>query len=271
MEKDKKQLEPRSIKIYRGFIVAALVISVSIFLISGTLFVLKGLTHRWVMGGPAEFGYFGSFVGGVLGPAVAASSLLLILKTLKIQMDEMKQTNESLALSAQLNKDNIEQQRNNFVMSWSREHLNQSNLKALKRITYTSIGEIRHPISGHAEFGPVQNFVVGYINATPEKRKTIRPIEGDVIKIEEYLKRLAYLASDAIDFMQSGGNFHHKKDDIAELIPLLQPFRNEVSSLCESLEKLDLNLYIMPLNVAHEKISNLVEEKDKELLRKLES
>lgn len=269
VEKPKEKLEPRSIKIFRGLIVGALILSLVIFFVSGVFFVWTGLSSGWEVGGPESFGYFGSFIGGVLGPAVAAASLLLILKTLKVQMEEMAQTNESLALSAQLNKQNIQQQRNNFVMGWSLQRLSLQNLNALKDITYV-YEEERTFFNAAPEWVACTGGVCDFMSAASDERSQIFPI-GQFSEIEKYLKRLVYLAVDTLDYLESGGNFHYKKDEIAELLTLLKPFGSEQASLVESLKKLELLVYIKPLSSAYNKVSKQVAEKDDELLQKLES
>lgn len=89
--------------------------------------------HDLPFGGPETWATFGDYFSGIMTPVAAVVSVAILCRTLVIQQREMKNTVKELQRAAEINQENLEQQKRIFRL----QELN-SNLDKIKHRLYKS-------------------------------------------------------------------------------------------------------------------------------------
>ena len=112
-------------------------------------------------GNQAQFGAFGDFLGGVLNPILSFLTILLLIYSLRFQIEELTYTRHEVERTNEIHKDNVQQQRLLFDMN---RYI--SELDLLKnRIDYIfqkDVIEVRFVINPFSDGGPAAKYGIDY-------------------------------------------------------------------------------------------------------------
>lgn len=194
------------------------------------LYIVQAIRFDWSLAKlPADYIDFGIFIGSVLTPVVAAASLLLFWKTLRVQMKELAISSKSLQSTAATTERLLKQERNLFELKQLNRVIDES------KSIITQLGNEMFSVTAH-EFDPVTEKggeqlrfekLVAFNNLTNsyETKGGLRSaLELDRKKLERHLNLIINLGSNLLKYARFGGDLTHIKSSYAELMRLTEPF-----------------------------------------------
>lgn len=178
---------------------------------------------------PSDFNEFGVLIGAVLTPLIAAGSLLLFWKTLRLQMKELAVSTKSLKSTAETTQKLLTQERDLFELRQLSQVINdrKSQIFNLKEKVFRTSGESYEPIT---EKGPESLTLLQIFNV--EDSEDTKIIENRLLKVlqfdedlfKAYLNEILYYGTFLLKYEQLGGDYVYFSDFYDEFIELTAPF-----------------------------------------------
>lgn len=222
------------------------------------IFVDAAKAYNWQPStSPSDYIEFGLFVGALLTPIVAAASLLLFWKTLRVQMTELSESTMNLKLTAQANQSIVDQNDRLFQLrtledKLTRDFTNLDDIENLMFNEYDENGKAKTTSTG----GSVSRSITSILaNQSIEELLTINKSPEALQEFSNFVNHVLVLSTDFLEYIKLGGKAHHFMEDGNRLYDLTYYLTQLFPEHISKVEAISLNLRLQAIPIIHNKLA----------------
>lgn len=245
------------------------------------VFIAQSIRLGWSFAeSPINYVDFGIFIGSLMTPVVAAASLLLFWKTLRVQIRELKVSSESLKSASLTTQRLLQQERDLFELRQLNEVITASHdtVLQLRQKAFVITDKEYDPVT---ETGGVRE---SFETLVPFRSLTdpSEPIDQDQLlkkallydnqNLEAHLNLIINLSSNLVKYAHFGGDISHVKSSYDEMLRITEPFCTREDDLEALMTKFGIANKVVALSKIFEalltfksesegKLSNLIFDK----------
>lgn len=213
-----------------------------LILFAAGLFIYQGLNQGWHLSeNPSSYIEFGIFIGALLTPLVATASLFIFWKTLRVQMQELVESTESLKITAQANQGIVKQNERLFQLRSLHEKLSKDfpkldKIEKLQLMSRNSDGSVKQTLYGDLEYKNIFHIL---LSEDIEFLQVVNTSQDALLEFNKFVNPILMLGTDFLNYIRLGGNAHHfmeegnRLNDLTHSISVLFP--NHIKKLESSI------------------------------------
>ncbi|MDN7136387.1 hypothetical protein [Pseudidiomarina terrestris] len=245
---------------------------IGLFVVIGfiSVFVIQSSRLGWHFSeNPDAYLNFGLLIGALLTPIIALSSVLLLWMTLKVQMEELRKSNESLQKTVESSESLVKQEKDLFELRLLQQNLlsNSDYISSLNSEMFAISDESYDPVTG--TFNGRESFeVLKQFNALfdpkGDSKRFSEALQFDHNgKLKRHLKSIRSFGIDLIRYHECGGSLRHIQELLQPLMQATEPFYKHTMNLMRMAKTHKLEHLITQLASLHEKILIAIQQSDK--------
>jgi uncharacterized membrane protein len=219
---------------------------------------------------PDDYITFGELIGALLTPIIALASVLLLWITLRVQMEELKKSNESLQRTSEATERVLEQEHKLFKVRLLDEFLRSRapTVQGLKNNLSFNVAKS----DGQGGFNTERYSFDSLIelieqgddlkSATAHLENMLNESRLDRVRLA--LQQVIDFGVDILSYYKYGGNVRHLNEVLEPLMDITQPISDYCDELIVLLAKYDLQGKIVAIDQLHARLDNALYSSEKE-------
>jgi len=235
------------------------------------VFIAQSIRLGWSFAeSPINYIDFGIFIGSLMTPVVAAASLLLFWKTLRVQIRELKVSSESLKSASLTTQRLLQQERDLFELRQLNEVITASHdtVLQLRQKAFVITGEGYDPVTGTG--GGRESFekLVPFRSLTdPSDQDQLlkKALAYDNENLEAHLNLVINLSSNLVKYAHFGGDISHVKSSYDEMLRITEPFCAREDDLEALMTKFGITNKVVALSKIFEALLTFKSESEDKL------